>query len=72
MRAWLGTILAPWHWTQRWIDLTVLWPACKREAAARDLDMDHAKAAFAMHVFRDYAWIALGEDEIKRRIDALD
>jgi hypothetical protein len=56
-----------WHARQRSIDLQVLWPACKANAK----DIDHAKAAFAVHAFNDRAWVCLSEEEIKRRIDAL-
>lgn len=52
----------------RAIDLSILWPICKERAD----DLDHAKAAFASHAFNDPAWMFLGEDEIKRRIDALE
>jgi hypothetical protein len=56
-----------WRQRQRAIDLSILWPACKEQAT----DLDHAKAAFAMHAFHDPAWLALGDDEIRRQIDAL-
>jgi len=56
-----------WHARQRDIDLKILWPTCKREAD----DLDHAKMAFAYHAFHDHAWLCLGHDEIKRRIDNL-
>lgn len=52
---------------RRQIDLQILWPACK----ANSLNLDDAKAAFAVHAFNDYAWLPLGHDEIKRRIDKL-
>jgi hypothetical protein len=57
-----------WRWYQRTFDLRVLWPQCKAQAR----DLDHAKAAFALHAFNNPAWLRLGEDEIKIRIDALD
>jgi hypothetical protein len=62
-----------WRITQRRIDLQILWPSCKLEAAEHHTTdaMDYAKAAFAVHAFRDPAWTVLGEEEIKRRIDAL-
>jgi hypothetical protein len=56
-----------WRQRQRSIDLSILWPACKEQAH----DLDRAKAAFAWHAFHDPAWLALGEDELKRQIDAL-
>jgi hypothetical protein len=57
-------LISLWRKRQRAIDLDVLWPACKQEAP----DLDHAKAAFAVHAFHDPAWLALGKDEIRRRI----
>lgn len=65
-------LLSPWHYTQRSIDLQFLWPACKQAAKARGRDLEDAKAAFAFHAFNDTPWLALGEDEIQRRIDALE
>jgi hypothetical protein len=56
-----------WRQRQRAIDLSILWPSCKEQAT----DLDHAKAAFAMHAFHDPAWLPLGDDEIRRQIDAL-
>ena len=56
-----------WHARQRRIDMDILWPQCL--AGARDLD--HAKAAFAMHAFNDPAWQELGEDYIFKFIDNL-
>jgi hypothetical protein len=56
-----------WRERQRSIDLQILWPVCKENAR----DLDHARAAFAYHAFHDSAWLCLGDDEIKRRIDAL-
>ena len=56
-----------WHKRQRTIDLTILWPACKRRAPTLAM----AKAAFAFHAFHDAAWLELGEAEIERRIDEL-
>jgi hypothetical protein len=64
MMRWLLNL---WRSRQRAIDLDILWPTCKEQAA----DLNHAKAAFAMHAFHDRAWLVLGDDEIKRRIDAL-
>ena len=56
-----------WRARQRAIDLDILWPTCIAEAP----DIDHAKAAFAVHAFHDPAWLALGPDEIIRRIEEL-
>jgi len=60
---------------RRDLDIQILWPICKQQANERGDerggDIDHAKAAFALHAFNDQAWLVLGEEEIKRRIDAL-
>jgi hypothetical protein len=64
----LFTIIARWwHARMRRIDLEILWPTCKEEA----YDLDHAKAAFAVHAFNDPAWLELGRDELMARIDEL-
>jgi hypothetical protein len=60
-------IVAWWHARQRRIDLDILWPICRREAN----DLDHAKAAFAVHAYRDPAWLELGEDDLFAFIDRL-
>lgn len=57
-----------WRRRQRRTDLEILWPQCL--AGARDLD--HAKAAFAMHVFNDPAWLELGEERLIRFLDELE
>lgn len=69
MPEWLRWIVNLFNYNEqrRQIDLDILWPVCKEQAP----DLDHAKAAFAVHAFNDEAWRPLGEDEIKRRIDAL-
>lgn len=56
-----------WHARLRAIDLRILWPVCRDNAE----DLDHARAAFAIHAMHDPAWLSLGEDEITRRISAL-
>lgn len=56
-----------WHARQRQIDLDILWPICVRGAN----DLDHAKAAFAVHAFNDPAWRELGE-ELFNFIDRLE
>jgi hypothetical protein len=52
----------------RRFDLEILWPTCKKEAP----DLDHAKAAFAVHAFLDDAWLCLGEKAIIDAIDKLE
>ena len=56
-----------WRARQRRLDTQILWPICVQGAN----DLDHAKAAFAMHAFNDPAWLELGEDEIIQVIDRL-
>lgn len=65
----LQWLIRPFNFNElrRQIDLEILWPTCKEHAR----DLDHAKMAFAYHCFGDPAWQRLGNDEIKRRIDAL-
>jgi hypothetical protein len=60
-------LMGKWHARQRAIDLEILWPICCEQAE----DLDHAKAAFAVHAFNDEAWLCLGEDKIKSFIDGL-
>lgn len=62
-----------WRAWQRRIDLVILWPSCQRMAMEYHPSdyVEYAKAAFAVHAFRDPAWLTLGEEEIKRRIDKL-
>jgi hypothetical protein len=54
---------------RRDFDLKALWPSCKKQAN----NIDHAKAAFAIHVFNDSAWTDyFSQDELKAFIDALE
>lgn len=57
-----------WYARLRKIDMEVLWPTCL--AGARDLD--HAKAAFAVHAFNDPAWLFLGRNAIHQIINGLE
>ncbi len=57
-----------WYARLRRIDMKILWPECANQAS----DLDHAKAAFAVHAFNDPAWQILGEDRIKEFIDSLE
>lgn len=60
--------LQRWWWArQRAIDMEILWPQCKRLAA----DLDHAKAAFAVHAFNDAAWVRHYQYDLYKVIDAL-
>ena len=63
-----------WRWFTRRsqrkardIDLRYLWPALKILSP----DLRTARAAFALHAFRDNPWRALGENEITRIIETL-
>lgn len=60
-------ILNWWNARRRAIDLDILWPICKEQAA----DLDHAKEAFAFHAFNDDAWTCLGHDGIVSAINKL-
>ena len=64
MLRWLRNL---WHARTRRLDVQILWPACKKQAP----DIHHARAAFAVHAFRDPGWLALGHDEICRQIGEL-
>ena len=57
-----------WRACQRRIDIEILWPICVQETN----DLDHAKAAFAVHAFHDPAWLTLGGEEIVRQIEELE
>jgi hypothetical protein len=57
-----------WNARRRRIDLEILWPACKAQA----VDLDHAKAAFAVHAYADSAWADLGKQDIYDFIDGLE
>lgn len=58
-----------WRTRQRRIDIEILWPICCQGAK----DLDHAKAAFAVHAFHDSAWLgAMSAEEIIEFIDALE
>lgn len=57
-----------WYKRLRAIDILILWPACKEKAPT----LDHAKAAFATHAFRDPAWQFLDDAAIYKIIDALE
>jgi hypothetical protein len=62
------TLIRNWWWARvRRLDLEILWPACKAEAP----DLDHARAAFAVHAFHDNAWLSLGEQALMTAIDEL-
>src|SRR4029077_17444805 len=57
-----------WNARRRKIDMQILWPICVQGAN----DLDHAKAAFAVHAFNNPAWQALGEDRIIEFIENLN
>lgn len=63
----LMAIMKWWRARQRKVDLAILWPVCVENAP----DLDHAKAAFAVHAFSDPAWQDFNDDELKRFIDGL-
>ncbi len=63
------TWIRNWWWSiQRNIDMQVLWPACKEQAA----NLTQARGVFAYHAFQDPAWIEYyGEARLKQVIDEL-
>jgi PIN domain nuclease of toxin-antitoxin system len=61
-------LFAWWRARQRAIDLDILWPACKAHA----MDLDQAKAVFAVHAFHDPAWLSLGDRAIIDFIEGLE
>jgi hypothetical protein len=77
----IGWLMSLWRAQQRRIDLEILWPTCKREAAnveryggewLADIDaLEAAKVAFAVHAFNDPAWLCLGDEMIIATIDNL-
>lgn len=63
----IGRLICWWHRRQRRIDMEILWPECVAQA----INLDHAKAVFAVHAFNDPAWLSLGEPELREFIDNL-
>lgn len=68
IRSIFANIVGWWRARQRRIDMEILWPVCCEQAR----DLDHAKAAFAYHVFHDPAWLCLDEQVILDFIDRLE
>lgn len=62
-----GWIKRWWHTRQRALDLQILWPQCVKLAP----DLDHAKAAFAVHAMNDPAWLELGRNQVLNFINEL-
>lgn len=60
-----------WYPITRELDRRLLWPACRDIAQQQGHGLAHARGAFFMHASNDPAWIALGVDEVVRRINAL-
>jgi len=56
-----------WHAHQRSIDRALLWPSIREHAPSAD----KARAAFAIHAYRDVAWLVLGDEGLKKAIDEL-
>ncbi len=58
-----------WWQRQRDTDLNILWPACKEQTP----DIEIAKAMFALHVFKDSAWIEFyGKEKLLNFIEKLE
>lgn len=66
----VGRTMREWWWArQRAIDLKILWPICKEQAP----DIHHARAAFAVHAFRDPAWVEFyGRRRLRKIIGGLN
>lgn len=47
------------------------WFRKRRQKRLRQIDLDEARAAFALHVYADLPWTALGNDEIVRVLEGL-
>jgi hypothetical protein len=60
-------LLKWWHRRQRDIDIQMLWPSFKNQAA----DMTRARTAFECHTSRDRAWLCLSDEEYYKIIDNL-
>ena len=61
-------VVTIFHRVNRNTDMSTLWPVCKEHAK----DLDHAKAAFFMHVINDPAWpYHYSEQELKEYVDKL-
>lgn len=72
MRKLIVTLAGLWRARQRGIDKRILWPSIRDECLRLGQPLDVARSAFAMHAFRDPAWLALGAEQICAEIDALD
>lgn len=69
MKAFWAKVRDVWWAYQRNMDINMLWPACKKQAP----DIDHAKAAFAIHVFKDDCWIKYyGKEKLIDFVDTLE
>lgn len=64
----LHWLISWWRAGKRRTDLNILWPICKEQAQ----NLDHAKAAFAVHAFNDPAWLCLGHDAIVAYISGME
>ena len=54
-----------WQERQRTLDEKLLWPACCAVANGNEIK---AREAFFIYASLDRAWLALGEEELHRRI----
>jgi hypothetical protein len=58
-------LLEWWHHRQRRIDLDILWPSIRNNAAS----LDKAKQAFRMHAYCDRAWNGISRSEIDKILE---
>jgi hypothetical protein len=56
-----------WFARQRRLDLEVLWPSIQQEAP----DLETARAMFAIHAYRDPAWLVLSDEELFAAMEGL-
>jgi hypothetical protein len=57
---------------RRNLDLQFLWPAIRESALNMGLEIESARAAFAVHAFNDAAWLVLGQSEIELIVAGLE
>jgi hypothetical protein len=67
-RYWVHWARAQWYERLRRIDEQVLWPSMRNQAT----DIEMARDAFMLHALHDEAWLALGMEELQRRVERLD
>ena len=67
LRRMIRRLTGMWYARCRKLDMELLWPSCLSQAC----DLDHAKAAFAVHAFNDPAWMFVGRAAVHECIEGL-